>query len=435
MTAISSPLFQSLAGRAGGALSVDFTLYHNMADAPPPESPPEAPPLGYGWTHSYRTRLAEDPDTGNVTVTEGDGRKHIFIKNADGTFRLTRKEQIKWNFDASGRLISIVDLNNNSISLSYDGAGRPTTLADPSGRTLGFAYDAAGFLTSVTDPIGRVFTFSYSGTPKHLWRASEPSPSALFIEFGYDIKERVTSLKDKRSNVWTVEYIEMYQRVMRVTNPESNSRSYFYLTGTDVTDENGNTSSYTFGSDGQVLGHQTVPGPGFPLTDTYTYDADLNLTSYTRPSGSVWEFTWDSNGNMLTIEDPITRLDPDITRATFTYNAANRMTSARDASGHQHNYAYDAQQKLTQVTDPAGNVSTYGYNAFGNRTSQTVNGKTTSFGFDAHGNLTSITDPLGEFDPVHLQRRGMEDRSDRCFEPDDELRQRHHGTADYRHLS
>jgi len=42
-----------------------------------------------------------------------------------------------------------------------------------------------------------------------------------------------------------------------------------------------------------------------------------------------------------------------------------------------------------------GNITTYTYDAYGNRTSQTVDGKTTLFGYDASGNLTSITDPEG----------------------------------------
>jgi len=270
-----------------------------------------------------------------------------------------------------------------------------TSLADPSGRTLSFAYDANGFLSSVTDPLNRTFTFIYSGTPSHLWKVNEPSPSTFFIQFGYNANQLITSITDKRGNTWTVEYSPIANRASRVSNPESNSRSYGFFGGTIVTDENGNQRSFSFGTDGQVTGTEGLPGTGTGLTEIFTYDADLNVTSYTRPSGDIWEFTWDINGNLLTIEDPITRLDPNITRATFTYNSSNRVTSASDASGHQHNYSYNAQQNLTQVTDAAGNVTTYGYDSLGNRTSQTVNGKTTAFGFDAHGNLTSITDPLG----------------------------------------
>ncbi len=42
-----------------------------------------------------------------------------------------------------------------------------------------------------------------------------------------------------------------------------------------------------------------------------------------------------------------------------------------------------------------GNITSYTYDAYGNRTSQTINGNTTYFGYDSSGNLTSITDPEG----------------------------------------
>ena len=407
--------------RGGEALSVDLTLYHNAFDTldevpfPGMPPPPDKPPLGYGWTHSYRTNLAEDPTSGDVTVTEGDGRPHLFtknpdesytapagifdtlVKNPDASFTLTRKDQIKWSFDAAGKLTSILDLNGNSISLSYDVNGNLTSVADPSGRTLSFAYDAGGFLTSVTDPLSRTFTFSYAGTTKHLWKAHEPSPSTAFLEFGYDDREQVTGITDKRGNLWSFAYdAEPSHKLIAVINPQSNSRSYsFEFDSAAVTDENSNLTTYHLGNGGEVTSIEEIPDPlQPPVTNTFTYDADFNLTSNTKPSGAIWDFTWDGNGNGLTVEDPITRLDPNLTRATYTYNASNRLTSATDASGHQSSYVYDADQNLVQVADAGGNGTTYAYDANGNRTSQTVNGKTTNFGYNANGDLTSITDPL-----------------------------------------
>jgi YD repeat-containing protein len=285
----------------GGVLSVDLTLYHNAANTSDP--PPDAPPLGPGWTHSLRTSLAEDPMLGTVTITEGDGRQHAFtrnedysythppgvfetlVKNGDGTFRLTRHNQDQWNFSAAGKLTSIVDLNNNSISLSYDGAGKLTSLADPSGRVLSFGYDGDGFLTSVTDPLNRVFTFSFTGTPKSLWKVTEPSPSTLFIEFGYDSVKRVTSVKDKRGNSWSMAY-DGTGRVTTVTNPASGSRSYNYTDGTKVTDENGNYVTYQYGTSGQVTSFSEFPVLGGETTTLFVYDAQLNVTSNTRPRRS-----------------------------------------------------------------------------------------------------------------------------------------------------
>ncbi|MBI3462562.1 MAG: RHS repeat protein, partial [Planctomycetes bacterium] len=297
-----------------GAISVDLTLYHNAFDTPtqPFPPPPAAPPLGNGWRHSYMASLSQDMMTGNVTVTEGDGRKHLFTKNPDGSytrpagvfetlvknpdasFRLTRKDQVKWNFGSAGKLTSIVELNNNSISLSYDGSGRVSSLADPSGRTLNFTYDGSGFLTSVTDPLNRVFTFSYTGTPQSLWKVNEPSPSTFFLQFGYDGTKKVTSVKDKRGNVWTFNYEPTTRRLTYVTDPASKTRNYSYPTSsrTTVQDENGNSVTYVFGSSGQVTAIDRFPIPmGQPLTESFTYDSNFNVTQQTKPSGSIWEFT------------------------------------------------------------------------------------------------------------------------------------------------
>jgi len=46
-----------------------------------------ASPLSAGWTHSYNVTLTESlPDGGDVTVREGTGRKHTFLRNADGSY-------------------------------------------------------------------------------------------------------------------------------------------------------------------------------------------------------------------------------------------------------------------------------------------------------------------------------------------------------------
>lgn len=143
----------------GGILSVELTLYHNADKTPnqaPPPIFPELPPLGQGWSHSYLTSLSEETSTGDVTITEGDGREHRFTKNPDqsythpngifeslakdpdGSFSLTRHDQIVWNFDSSSRLESIVDLSGNTISLGYDTNGQLSTLTDPNGQRPSF---------------------------------------------------------------------------------------------------------------------------------------------------------------------------------------------------------------------------------------------------------------------------------------------------------
>jgi YD repeat-containing protein len=124
---------------SGRGLSVSLTLFHNSA------SSSSLQPFGYGWTHSYNWKIQRDSQTGDAIVVRGTGRKHRYTYNAqsgtftppagvydelvrhpDGTWTLTFKDQTKMHFDSSGKLIAIVDKNENQVTLSYDSYGRLT---------------------------------------------------------------------------------------------------------------------------------------------------------------------------------------------------------------------------------------------------------------------------------------------------------------------
>ncbi|MCI0562214.1 MAG: DUF6531 domain-containing protein [Nitrososphaera sp.] len=95
-------------------------------------------PLGHGWTHSYNIFLTENP-VGSVAIKQGDGREEFYdptgggnyqsrfggvfntlVKNPDGTFTLTSKDQTELHFNTSGQLTSITDRNGNTLTLQYN---------------------------------------------------------------------------------------------------------------------------------------------------------------------------------------------------------------------------------------------------------------------------------------------------------------------------
>lgn len=110
-------------------------------------------PLGFGWTHSYNIRLSIN-SSNNLDVLFGDGRSETYIDNADGTYHgetgvnssivknndgtyiLTTKEQLKYNFDNQGKLLTIIDKNSNTITLNYDASGNLDFITDTVGRTI-----------------------------------------------------------------------------------------------------------------------------------------------------------------------------------------------------------------------------------------------------------------------------------------------------------
>lgn len=71
-----------------------------------------------------------------------------------------------------------------------------------------------------------------------------------------------------------------------------------------------------------------------------------NVNSLGSPNGNITKLT-SSNGRWI----------------QFTYDSANRVTTARDNTGRTVGYTYDAGGRLWKVTDPTGGVTTYTYDA------------------------------------------------------------------------
>ena len=174
----------------GIGLPFAFTRTYNSLDT-------LAGPLGPGWTHAYATSLTVKP-SGDVTARAGDGQQVEFVKQGDGSYRgpagaqatltkpgtgyeLVRHDQVKYVFDASGRLTSQVDRNGQGLTFAYDGNARLTTITDSASRTITLGYNASGLLASVTVPDGRSVAYAYTDG-------------------------RLTSVTDVTGRVWTYSY-------------------------------------------------------------------------------------------------------------------------------------------------------------------------------------------------------------------------------------
>ncbi|HLF79433.1 MAG TPA: DUF6531 domain-containing protein [Dehalococcoidia bacterium] len=142
--------------------------------------------LGFGWTHNYAIGLKIYSDS-SVTVRYPSGNTAFFkynagtftpptgvfdtlVKNGDGTYTLTTVSAVKYNFSTTGKLMSIVDRNNNATTLAYTGDVM-TSVTDPGGRSRKFGYDSARRITQILDPslgapasVSKVGTFAKSIT-------------------------------------------------------------------------------------------------------------------------------------------------------------------------------------------------------------------------------------------------------------------------------
>lgn len=151
--------------------SVDlvFKRSYSSADGPWCE-------LALGWSHSYSfavgwassnkvcvVRSADPsvegyaapvtfplPSKGGVSCAEG-GPYRLF-RNDDETLRFLTPDGLSYNFDPTGRLVSVVHISGATVSLSRDEHGRLVRAEHSNGKAFSFGYSPAGRLTSVSTP-------------------------------------------------------------------------------------------------------------------------------------------------------------------------------------------------------------------------------------------------------------------------------------------
>src|SRR5687768_10100968 len=128
-----------------------------------------------------------------------------------------------------------------------------------------------------------------------------------------------------------------------------------------------------------------TPIPAGPLTIDYIYDALNRLTDAAYSDGRFFQYTYDSAGNVLELQQ---NLGPGTVTTTYNYDAANQLNTAQqgsntwqytyDANGSLisdgvKTYTYDSANRLIQVSDQSS-VVTMDYNGLGQRLSMDAAG-------------------------------------------------------------
>ena len=278
--------------------------------------------------------------TATTTCASDPGKKKSFI------------------YDLGGRMLYLTDEITNNIR-PVRGAAPETgaTQCGTAGTGNGVNDDSAD--DAVADDGCGSWKYAYDAQNKQL---TTMDPLGNIIENGYDAMGNPTSGKDPN-------------RQAVGAGPETGTgQCGTYLAGNGV-DDDGDSAvddgclSLVYQYDNadrlqNVIEAAFSPAQPNPVT-TYSYDANSNPTTITRPkrqpvgvaeSGSQCGTTGTGND---TDEDGDGTKDDGCPSAISAYDALNRVQSMTDALSFAESYQYDAASNLTQRTDARGLVTKY----------------------------------------------------------------------------
>ena len=411
--------------------------------------------MGVGWysNYSYGLDTANTNAAAAINLIMPDGNRFLFSRDLTGTLRnasipalrgavLTtfadNSAQLRWKdgtvfqfspylgFQLSW-LVAISDANLNTVTISRDSAQplRIIKVTDPVGRSLVIAYDGSGLATSVTDPIGRTVLYTYNS----FGLDSVTNPEGGITRYAYVTAGQLSRVTDANGIVQAVNTFDATGRVIAQDRPDGGRLTFTYtflnplvatspVQTTKVGDLLGVEHLYRFNPNGFVTDVTTSAGherhieiaPTNELKSivevnskrAFTYDANGNLLTVTDEFGNTTTYTYDPTFNKVTsVTDPLLN----VTR--FAYDSRGNLISTTDARNNTTSYKYDAVGQLTEVTDALGAKTKLTYDSFGNQISSTdAFGSSTSFRYDAISRRVETKDSLNRSTKTAYDRLG-----------------------------
>ena len=298
-----------------------------------------------------------------------------------------------------------------TVTNTYDSAGNLTSRTDFNGMVTNYTYDTVRNLETkrveaVGKPEQRTISTAWHPLLSLPSKMAEPKKLTTYVYNGDKVgTTTVTCSPNPQAYV-------LCKQTEQATNDLNGAQG---LTPTLTTGVAAKVWAYTYNANGQVL---TVDGPQAGTTDKTTYayypstDASGNWTqgdlqSITNAKGHVTQFTrYNPHGQVLEIIDP----NGLITR--YTYDARQRLTSrtlgsATELAANQGlltQYQYDSAGQLTQLIAPNRSVINYTYDT-AHRLTQIADalGNKLTFTLDAMGNRLKhdLQDPNGVLTQTH----------------------------------
>ena len=327
---------------------------------------------GVGNLSTYTTRAgqvcsygydARNRNTGYQWSGNGSDGTSSVTKSYDVAGRLLSLSNaasvITYSYDSANELLSetqsVTGQQPHTLSYSYDLDGNRVGVTYPSGSQLGLGYNGRNLPASIVVEGTSMASFAYDGNGKRVSRTLE---NGITTTSAYDSASRLTGLS---SPVASYSY-SLDSLGRRTTRSESTALGV-------------KSDSYAYDPISQLTGVNYASG----ARSTYAYDALGNRTTVTTTASGSGRGSGSGSGNSIII--------PYLANACNQYTQIGGLLVSSDANGNLtsdqngNTYTYDAQNRLVSARSGTNTMSV-SYDARNRVVSRTINGIVTSYAYD-----------------------------------------------------
>ena len=349
----------------------------------------------------------EGRQTDNTVTNVYDERDLVFkvIKAEGSSFQSTTQ----YDYDGNGNAKKIragLESNPRITLKSYDGYDQLVSSTDPMGNKVTYSYDENG------NRVSEIIEGELEDEP-----GSTGNIRLSETIFEYDARDRLRRRKAAHfepsaigpakitGDGWSITDIEYDAngQVSLETDDNGHETRTVYDTAhrrSRVTDARGNTITYGYDKDSNVVRIARAENSGDVFVTTSAYDNVGRRIRSTDNDNNDTTYSYDSRGNLTVVVDARTN------KTRNTYDGVNRLTqTVRDMDGDgaygdgddiTTKQGWDDNSRLISRTDDNNNATVYEYNPLGTRvTEEYADGTRRSAKYDVHGNVVESEDANG----------------------------------------
>lgn len=448
----------------GNSTTYAYDCMGNLTRIQYPDGSMETMRYEAGYRKEYTSR-----NGGTVSYCYDGNGNCTEIKNAMG-------EVVQFFYDALNRRIQVINPDGANIRYAYDSVGNITEVTDGRGNTTRYTYTPNGNLKSVMDALGHITNYTYDkmGHLVQVERTGEQQKTIQRTQYEWDVSGNVTKVINPLGDMERFDY-DIGNHLIRKTDREGYQTKFTYhadgllkdilygdgtsvtyqynalkqleevkdITGTiqiqrdvlgrvkAVTDADGNTTRYEWGSMNERTGLQYPDGSyaGYQYNSqgqlevlhmekgeiTYTYDTVGRLqeklfpngvrTSYRyNPAGQIeairhvgenveenYRYQYDAAGNKTDIWKQRSQLEQGSGHYTYEYDALNQLVGVWKDGQQLRNYTYDSFGNRSQMDNYEQHTNTiYQYNENNQLLISETNSIKQNYYYDKRGNLTTV---------------------------------------------